>query len=76
VTSNRETGRWWLAKIRRQLEEQMSVKILAAAENGVPIQARCNVCLKRWERPDDDPTADSLADFAHQHAIVHGRRHG
>jgi hypothetical protein len=74
MTSDRDLGREWLAYIRQQLEMNMSVKVLAAVD-GVPTEARCNVCLVRWERPDDDPQADSLADFAHQHATVHGGRY-
>jgi hypothetical protein len=56
------------------MEIRMTINV-TAADHGVPTEAQCNVCLKRWERPDDDPAADSLADFAHQHAIVHGRRY-
>jgi len=73
MTSNRETARFWLAQMRRQLEEHMSVKVIDARD-GVPLEARCNICLRRWYRPEDDPTADTLADFAHLHNGMHRAR--
>jgi hypothetical protein len=57
----------------------MGIKVIAstATLDGVvtPVEAQCNICLGRWQRPDDDPGADSLADFAHHHAVAHGARY-
>jgi len=57
----------------------MSIKVLAAqttldGDTPIPLEARCNICLRRWYRPDDDPTADTLADFARLHQGMHATR--
>jgi hypothetical protein len=76
VTSNRETARFWLAQIRRQLEDQMTIRLLDAVD-GQPTAAKCSICMARWERADelDDTRADAaLTDFALYHRALHGGR--
>jgi hypothetical protein len=65
----RETGKWWLARIRQQLETNMTVRAIETVNDRL-IVAQCNICLLVWERaPDlDDEAADhSLGQFVADH---------
>jgi hypothetical protein len=41
--------------------------IIDTADRGVPTAAHCERCNFGWERPDDDPQADTLAETARGH---------
>ena len=64
--------------IRRERNTPVTVKVVASTPtldgDDIPLEARCNICLRRWYRPDDDPTADTLADFARLHQGMHATR--
>ncbi|HEY2300799.1 MAG TPA: hypothetical protein VGH66_02850 [Acidimicrobiales bacterium] len=47
----------------------------ADGQTGVPLTAYCEVCGYRWERPDDDPSADTLPLTARGHRPVCPGRH-
>jgi hypothetical protein len=45
----------------------------STGDGDVPAVARCTVCWERWQRPADDPDADTLTDFAIRHRTRHDR---
>jgi len=76
MTSNRETGKWWLARIRRQLETNMTVRAIETVNDRL-IVAQCNICLLVWERPpdvDDEGADHSLGQFVADHKSRHQAR--
>ena len=76
MTSNRETGKWWLARIRQQLETNMTVRAIETVNDRL-IVAQCNICLLVWERPpdvDDEGADHSLGQFVADHKARHQAR--
>ena len=78
MTSNRETARYWLAQMRRQLEDQ-KVPVRALERNAADqlVAAQCNICLLVWERPadlDDEAADHDLGQFVQDHKTRHQAR--
>jgi hypothetical protein len=74
--SSRETAKFWLARIRKQLEERMTVRKLEM-DGDTLLAAQCNICLQVWERPsdmDDEEADGSLGRFVHDHKDRHRAR--
>jgi hypothetical protein len=51
--------------------ESRTFVIDTADERGIPAAAHCGTCGGAWQRPDDDPHADTLPAWARAHRCCH-----